>query len=104
MTKKEKQLKIYQYLFTKECQKCGEKDVIVLEFHHINPETKFKSISELVNKNYDWDVIEKEIRKCQILCCNCHRRETAYEGNFYKLNEDEYYGEISEPWFEGLEE
>jgi hypothetical protein len=44
-----------------------------MEFHHIGD--KKNSVSKLVQWGYSWEAIEKEIKKCIPLCCNCHRLE-----------------------------
>jgi hypothetical protein len=36
--------KIYAYLSTKECVLCGEKNPLVLEFHHNDPNNKIKEV------------------------------------------------------------
>lgn len=55
--------------------RCGEKRFYVLEFHHIH--SKDQNISELVKRGSSISRIKGEIRKCIILCANCHR-ETHY--------------------------
>jgi len=71
------------YMLSHPCVICGETDPIVLEFDHIN--TKKYAISKMIS-NYHWDKILDEINKCQVLCCNCHRRKTAKQFNWRKLN------------------
>jgi len=53
------------------CEKCGENRIWVLEFHHAdnNKEIDIGKIS-----NYRWSTIEIEIKKCNLLCGNCHRK------------------------------
>ena len=46
---------------------------VALEFHHIDPDTKYRTISSLVNRKVKRDTLCKEINKCIILCANCHR-------------------------------
>lgn len=54
-----------------ECKHCGEKDWEILTFHHIN--TQDKSFTLAGNwDNLDWQIIENELKKCEILCFNCH--------------------------------
>lgn len=54
------------------CQICGyDKCYQALEFHHINPEEKEFTIS--YNQNKSWKTMSKEIKKCTLLCSNCHR-------------------------------
>jgi 5-methylcytosine-specific restriction endonuclease McrA len=54
------------------CTWCGSTDR--LEFDHIDPTTKVCSISGLWS--YRWEVIQKELVKCWLLCFNCHRIKT----------------------------
>lgn len=55
------------------CCKCGEDSPFVISFHHIDPKNKDKNITELLWGC--WDKIEEEIKKCIVLCDNCHREE-----------------------------
>src|SRR5687767_8422871 len=73
---------LLEFLKTKECIKCGEKDPIVLEFDHLVPGKKFKSVSKMMSGHYSWRAIQKEIEKCQVLCANCHRRRTHKQFGF----------------------
>lgn len=53
------------------CFKCDENDLEVLTFHHTDPETKeIELASSWANVN--WEILEKEINKCILLCANCH--------------------------------
>ncbi len=67
----------------KGCEKCGEQNPIVLEFHHI--EAKLYNVSVLVCNSWSEKKIKDEIDKCKILCANCHKIETAIQQNWYKL-------------------
>jgi hypothetical protein len=51
--------------------KCGEKRWWVLEFHHNNNNDKYEDVSKLIN--YGIVAVKKEIKKCEILCANCHK-------------------------------
>jgi hypothetical protein len=56
------------------CKVCGYKEHwSALDFHHKNPKTKLFNISE--NKMTGITKLLTEIQKCDILCCNCHRRQ-----------------------------
>ena len=62
------------------CQQCGEGNPIVLDFDHIDPSTKITQISHMVSSPPV--EILAELKKCQVLCCNCHRlKTTADRGN-----------------------
>ena len=57
------------------CVKCGSKER--LQFDHINPKNKKYEVSLLLSlplKEF-W----KEIKKCQVLCRECHSIKTIYE-------------------------
>jgi hypothetical protein len=56
------------------CSKCGNDDYRVLEFHHIQ-EKEF-NIGDSINRGFSKEKILLEIKKCEILCANCHRIET----------------------------
>ena len=56
----------------KECVKCGENRFYLLDFHHINPETKVDTIARL-STHSNAESVYKEINKCICLCANCHR-------------------------------
>jgi len=64
--------KIIEYLQQRPCTKCTNKDVDVLEFHHLAD--KKHNISAMVLSAYSWKAIQKEISKCIVLCANCHRK------------------------------
>lgn len=69
------------YLRTHPCVDCGETDVRVLQFDHIDPSTKIENISELL-RDHPWNAVLTEISKCAIRCANCHRRKTLRERDF----------------------
>jgi RNase P subunit RPR2 len=55
------------------CQRCGwDKDIAALDFHHPNDD---KEIAIADATNGSWDVLVKELKKCELLCSNCHRIE-----------------------------
>ncbi len=52
------------------CSNCGEDDVVVLQFHHINAKEKEFDICE--NRGMHLEKLFKEVDKCHLLCANCH--------------------------------
>ncbi len=56
------------------CKFCGEDHVACLDFHHRNFEKKRKTISEMVYRRWPPEKLVKEMKKCDILCSNCHRK------------------------------
>lgn len=79
---KKKREYILEYLKTHPCVCCGEKDPVVLQFDHLGD--KFDSVGRLVNRS-SFLLVKEEIKKCQVLCANCHARKTAKDFNWYKL-------------------
>lgn len=61
------------------CSRCGTNDHRVLEFHHLDGHKKDFSVS-LSYLNLGLARVKQEIKKCVILCANCHRI-THYEKN-----------------------
>ena len=60
----------------KGCKECGYKEhPVALDFDHINPETKEFTIGTCYT-SVSLKRLHKEIKKCQILCANCHRIKT----------------------------
>lgn len=79
----DKKLYVWNYLKENPCVKCGEPDPIVLEFNHIDPKQKFKGVAELAH-NGTFEQLETEIKKCEVMCANCHKRHTAVQLNWMK--------------------
>lgn len=73
-----------KYLRTSECVVCRENDIRVLEFDHIDPGTKLFNISQAVKLGRNWSEVETEMKKCRVLCANCHKKHTASQANWYK--------------------
>ena len=55
------------------CAKCGEEREYCLDFHHIDPNEKENTIARMTSNNYRLDAVLNEIKKCIVLCSNCHR-------------------------------
>lgn len=64
------------------CRSCGEQDIKVLEFDHIDPATKVEKISKMVKRCATMKDIKNEMRKCQVLCFNCHIKKTKDNKEF----------------------
>jgi hypothetical protein len=64
------------------CKQCGyNKNLAVLSFHHLNPESKEFTIDARSLISQSKESILKEIDKCQLLCMNCHQ-EIHYPQHF----------------------
>lgn len=65
--------------------KCGwTGNQAALQFHHKIPHQKDFTIGNVANKN--WEIIKKELNKCELLCANCHSitHSSKEENNFLK--------------------
>lgn len=65
----------------KSCIRCGEKDLVCLDFHHRNPLQKEIEIAKAPSLMVGLDRLKREIEKCDILCKNCHakaHRDSVY--------------------------
>jgi hypothetical protein len=69
---------------TLKCIKCEENHISCLEFHHRNPEEKDFEIAAFVS-TASKEKILNEIKKCDVLCSNCHRK-THWEQKQTKSN------------------
>ena len=77
---------VLRYLHNKGCESCGCKDPRVLEFDHLDPKKKKHSIAVLISQGYSWanEKLRREIRKCRVLCANCHRLHTIEQQGYYQ--------------------
>lgn len=67
--------KVFKLKYKKSCKMCGYSDFRALDFHHVDPSTKIDTIAQLCNRSVAWHRIETELKKCEIICSNCHRIE-----------------------------
>lgn len=96
---------VYEYLKRNPCNKCGQVNPVVLDFHHRDPATKSFEIGRWIGKQYVSRFMEKdllygididppqghpihvfldEVAKCDILCRNCHALETGKQKNTFR--------------------
>lgn len=62
------------------CESCGYNlHDVALDFDHIVPEDKCFSIGQGLTKRTLKEIVT-EIRKCRVLCANCHRIKSYREG------------------------
>lgn len=67
---------VFEYLLDHPCIECGERDIIVLEFDHRAQYTKKFDVMSATH-GHSWKTIIAEIKKCDVVCANCHKRRTA---------------------------
>lgn len=69
-------LYLIEYLTAHPCVDCGNDDIEVLQFDHIEELNNWRAprVTSLVNKSIAR--IQAEIDKCEVRCANCHVRKT----------------------------
>ena len=69
------------------CQSCGYKKCEAsLTFHHLDPNKKEFGLSA-GGINRKWEVVQKELDKCILLCHNCHHELHDKESSRDRMNE-----------------
>ena len=56
------------------CMECGENHLACLQFHHRDKEEKNFTISNAALRGTSIKTLIKEMKKCDILCVNCHAK------------------------------
>lgn len=61
------------------CFTCGTKDQCyeIYDFHHIDPSSKLVSLGNVRANPRGWSRIVIELKKCLLVCSNCHRKIEA---------------------------
>ena len=59
---------------TLSCTNCGENHPATLDFHHVERHKSNKKVHYLVSNGHHWPRIMQEVKKCLVLCSNCHRK------------------------------
>lgn len=54
------------------CLLCKESEPVVLDLHHLDASEKEDNPSSLIS--YSTEKLKEEIRKCVVVCSNCHRK------------------------------
>lgn len=57
-----------------DCKRCYP--ACVMDFDHLPGTRKVNSVSAMVTLLCPWEKIMAEIRKCELVCSNCHRIRT----------------------------
>lgn len=70
----ERRIWFNNYKNTLKCYTCEENHRACIEFHHRDPSKKKYNIAEMVIWGISKEKILKEIKKCDILCANCHKK------------------------------
>ena len=68
---------VQEYKAALACLDCGESHPATLDFHHIDPAEKERSLGDIGKYGWSRKKTLAEIAKCVILCANCHRKRHA---------------------------
>lgn len=63
------------------CSRCQITDERCLQFHHTAPGSKTASVSALITHCHPADEVVEEVKRCAVLCANCHRIEHRTSDN-----------------------
>jgi hypothetical protein len=55
------------------CIHCGLHDWRLIDFHHMNPDSKRFDLSRAAKKRVSIATLKRELRKCIPVCLHCHR-------------------------------
>ena len=68
---------VNKYILERGCAHCGYKDEpVALDFHHENREDKIINVSSHWKTSWkQYEKMKEEMKKCIVLCSNCHRIE-----------------------------
>jgi hypothetical protein len=67
-----------EFKATLKCTQCDESHPATLDFHHITRDPTNRKV-HLLAANCSWKAIQEEMKKCVVLCANCHRKHHAEE-------------------------
>lgn len=84
IVKERNRIWILDYLLLHSCVDCGEMDLRVLDFDHVERSTKFMTVAKMVTGCWSLNKIKEEIAKCVVRCANCHRKRTAIQFEWRK--------------------
>ena len=70
--KKKRRREWQTFKSTLSCAQCGFSHPAALDFHHKNPNEKEENINRIIS-NGQFRKASEEIKKCIVLCANCHR-------------------------------
>ena len=80
----EKRKYVFDIISSSVCS-CGESSPAALQFDHIDGHRKVTNIAKMVaDTRWSLKHLVDEIKKCQILCANCHAKKTARDFGWYK--------------------
>lgn len=82
---KDRKVKIVE-LLGGQCERCGyDKNYAALDLHHINPDDKEYLLRDVIRR--PWNVVIAEIRKCELICKNCHSEHHHPQWNKHDIEQ-----------------
>lgn len=79
---------VHEYKKNHPCIDCGEDDFRCLEFHHLESDKKEYTISFMYkHKIFTLDDVIEEIKKCVVLCRNCHYKRHRISDEITEVNQ-----------------
>lgn len=69
------------------CARCGSKETDILELHHLDPSQKVANPSAMIFKAFSIIQFVEELKKCEVICPTCDRREHRPKIN-HRLNQE----------------
>ena len=73
------------------CKECGYKDHIeILQFHHKDKEKKVFRFAGGNIAYYNWEKVLIEIKKCKLICPNCHMWKHYQERDWFTKQGGKY--------------
>lgn len=79
----EQQGLMYNYLINNPCVDCGNSDIRVLQFDHIGNDKEY-DIGVMMRGHMPWEKILLEMKKCEVVCANCHIIRTSSRSNNWR--------------------
>lgn len=75
--------KLEALLRASKCADCGDTDWVVLEFDHVTDDKSFNISTKMSDRT--WEQLLEEIKKCEIVCANCHRKRTYVRAGGWRV-------------------
>lgn len=87
------------YLRTHNCVDCGNNDIEVLQFDHVDRTTKSAAVSDLISSSPA--KLWAEVQKCEVRCANCHTKRTRRQMGHWTEETAPLFFDFSD-FFDGL--
>lgn len=79
-SKRRRKVKLREFMNTIKCNPCSDCclsfDPCAMDFDHRDQSVKYDDISSIVNRRVSLRLLQEELKKCDLVCVNCHRIRT----------------------------